>query len=138
MEALYLVALISFILGGMGYIVVRFWFFPIIRYGKIRRRIAGAMTGYADIAVSDETKTQSDDRALKGKRQLRRYAADLSELYQNDLPHWYKILLNQRGEDPVEAARCIMALVNSRRKDDIDARLKSVDTLIRLRSRERR
>jgi hypothetical protein len=132
MEALYFVALFSFILGGLGYIVVRFWFMPIFRYKKLKRRIAKSLMVIADRIDNEKNKTNAIPKNTETNRSLKQHAVFLSECYQNELPHWYRLLLYHRREDPVEASKHIMGLVNIRNRSDIAKRLETIRASIRI------
>lgn len=91
-----------FVLGSFGYILFRFWFSPMMRYRKIKKTIRSALMAF--------------DSAESKKTQLRQYAATLSSVYEDALPYWYRMLLEKRNEDPVQAASLLMKLSNTRDK----------------------
>ncbi|MFW6242445.1 MAG: hypothetical protein ACOC98_17830, partial [Thermodesulfobacteriota bacterium] len=96
MDSPYLLAAgASFLAGMFGYVIVRFWAMPIARY-----RRAKAMTQDAlDALLAADGK-----REMAEAKKACRVAADrLSELYSVDLPPWYRMVLDQRGESPVQA-----------------------------------
>lgn len=132
MEALYFVALVSFILGSMGYVTVRFLLFPIFRYGNLKRRIAKVLVILEGQSRNHTNKTRERPENSETGRNLKKQAVLLSECYQNALPHWYKLLLYKRGEDPIEASKRILGLVNIRNKPDIAKRLETIRVLIRI------
>ncbi|MFP4032794.1 MAG: hypothetical protein ACLFRG_21035 [Desulfococcaceae bacterium] len=110
MDSPYLLAAgASFLAGMFGYVIVRFWAMPIARY-----RRAKAMTQDAlDALLAADGK-----REMAEAKKACRVAADrLSELYSVDLPPWYRMVLDQRGESPVQAAKDLMTLSNTKDPD---------------------
>ena len=110
MDSPYLIAAgASFLAGMFGYIIVRFWAMPIGRYRRAKARAEDALT--ALLAADGKTEMADAKKAC-------RVAADrLSELYSVDLPPWYRMVLDQRGESPVQAAKDLMTLSNTRDPD---------------------
>ena len=107
MDSTYILAAgASFLAGMFGYIIVRFWAIPIGRY---RRAKAGAAEALSALRNADE-----DGKAKAAKKACRIAADRLSELYSVEVPPWYRMVLAQRSETPVEAARDLMALANAR------------------------
>jgi hypothetical protein len=125
MEALYLVALGGFIFGAMGYIVVRFWAVPIMRYRRTKHAISKVLSAHSRSGAAQQDQITSVENP-----RLRRWAMDLTDIYHNDLPHWYKMLLTQRGEDPLEGSRQIMKLVNISKKEKVEERLEKIHELM--------
>jgi hypothetical protein len=110
MDSPYLIAAgASFLAGMFGYIILRFWAMPIGRYRRTKAQAEDALT--AVLAADGKTEMADAKKAC-------RVAADrLSELYTVDLPPWYRMVLDQRGETPVQAAKELMTLSNTRDPD---------------------
>jgi hypothetical protein len=110
MDSPYIIAAgASFLAGVFGYIIVRFWAMPIARY-----RRAKAMTQDA----LDSLLAADGKREMAEAKKACRIAADrLSELYSVDLPPWYRMVLDQRSESPVQAANDLMTLSNTKDPD---------------------
>lgn len=111
MEPIYLAAGASFVMGASGYVIVQFWIRPIRRYRALKRRVA-----------SELARGGKKDRA----RTLRRLSVSLSDAYSHDLPHWYRMVLDSRGESPVEASRTLMRLSNTRDPKQIRERREEI------------
>lgn len=107
---LFLASAISFFIGSFGYIIVRLWLRPVMRYSLTKRQIQSELKLlYADDTVRKQTSELSAN--------LRRHADALSSVYHGDLPYWYRLLLEKREEDPIRAAALLMKLTNTRNPD---------------------
>lgn len=95
----------SFFIGAMGYMIYRFWVRPIWIYRGAKRRTARMLTPFLG--------TFAEKPARPGAKALREAAMALSAAYHEELPFWYKLTLQRRGEDPVEAAKRLMTLSNT-------------------------
>jgi hypothetical protein len=112
MEPIYLAAGASFILGASGYIIIQFWIRPIRRYRALKRRIVSDIEG--DDRISSEPKAMTSSRAGKAfAKTLRSHSVALSDAYSYDLPHWYRMVLDNRGESPIEASKILMRMANT-------------------------
>ena len=112
MNAIYAGAVTGFILGLVGFIVVRFWILPIRRYHKLKKSTAATVEAYYTLLAPVHPETVSR-KQLKHKRQtLRQLAADLTSTYNDILPSWYRLLLESRSERPLEASTHLMTLSN--------------------------
>ncbi len=107
METLIIPVLISFFMGLFGYFIARFWILPIGRYRRIKQQIAASLKQRE--ALVDRGRRQVNKTRTAGTV-LRTHAIQLNNAYHGDLPHWYKILLHNRGESPEKAAKNLMAL----------------------------
>lgn len=102
MNLLYVAAFVSFLAGAFGYIIVRFWILPIGRYQKVRRRVA------------EDLKRLETEPGEAMAKALRQDATLLSDAFDLDLPHWYRMVLNNRKESPTDAAMHLMKLANTK------------------------
>jgi hypothetical protein len=108
MEPLHIVAFISFVSGALGYIILKFWIRPILGYRKLKRRI---LSDLRDIDSADSAeRTAGSEQKNKWKTAIRKHGAELTDHYNYDLPRWYRIVLQQRGENPIEAAKHLLKL----------------------------
>jgi hypothetical protein len=83
MEPIYVAALLSFIAGLLGYIIIRFWILPIGRY-------------------------------------------------LNDLPYWYRLNLESKKEQPLEAAKFSMRLANTLKPEHALQQVNEIKRLLRI------
>lgn len=90
----------SFVVGLLGYIIVRMWIKPIVRYNLIKRRLGGELTRYQDHLKSSREKTPPDHAIL---RSARKHAHDLNTCHSREIPYWYRLLLESRQTSPAEA-----------------------------------
>lgn len=117
---LFLASAISFFLGSFGYILVRMWLAPVIRYSRAKRQIQLELS-----------RLDAMDTAAQFAENMRRHADMLTSVYHGDLPYWYRLLLEKREEDPIRAAMLLMKLANThnpehlkKQRDQITACLK--------------
>ena len=97
----------SFVAGVIGYVIARFWIKPIVRYTMTRRKIRRDLSSHlATIEIKEHTNgsatsAKSSDAALqKAKKNI----MSLASCYAEEIPYWYRLLLDSRGESPVEAS----------------------------------
>ena len=111
----------SFVIGLTTTIAVMVWLRPILRYRRVRRRVAAAL----DRLVSD---SPSNSGILE---QVRRDAAALGECAGN-LPPWYRIRLGSRQESPAEAAAHLSTLANTSNREHQRKRIAAVRQALNL------
>ena len=102
-------------MGSCGYVLFRFTWRPIRRYGRLKKQIE-AIVGPGR---PDEVPAADRDR-------LRQLAVDLHALTMDELPHWFQLALQRRGESPEEAVRQIQSLVNCRDQAALEKRRQAV------------
>jgi hypothetical protein len=132
MEPIYIAAIISFVIGLFGYIVVRFWVLPIGRYIRVKRRFASDLDALMDILQAGPSHNIGNPQLKDRQLSLRCNASHLSSVYRNELPYWYRLFLESRKEKPLEAAESSMRLSNThklehayRQADEIKVFLRS-------------
>lgn len=112
-----LVTLLTVGLGAAGYLIVVFWFQPILRYRKIKYDVAADLIYYANaldlFKVTGETRPDTQER----KDANRKNAAALESISLL-LPSWYRRVLKWRGEDLLASSRDLIGLANSSKRDD--------------------
>jgi hypothetical protein len=132
MQELLIPSLASFILGVVGYIMVRMWFIPIWRYAKIKRHLAGQLQRYAEtVERSAEVHRREGERG-RLTLSLRRQADAMVTCYQYELPYWYRLMIASRGETPVEAAKPLMGLSNIKDAEHARRRIAEIREQLRL------
>jgi hypothetical protein len=102
-------------MGSFGYVLFRFAWRPVGRYRRLKRQIA-RITGPG---APDKLGPAERDR-------LRRLAVEMQALANDDLPHWFRLVLQRRGETPAEAVRQIQSLVNCRDRAALNKRRRAV------------
>lgn len=125
MEPLHIVALISFVSGALGYIILKFWIRPILGYRKLRRRILSDLRDF-DPAESSKDAAVGSGRKKEWETAIRTLGAELTDHYNYDLPRWYRMVLQQRGENPVEASKHLLKLPSTPRGEDAKRQLEKV------------
>ena len=118
-------AILSFFIGSFGYVIARMWVQPLLRYRLIKSRVRSLM---------DETENlKSDPTAADFPGQkIREAAANLSDCYNNTLPHWYQLMLSNRNESPDDAVADLMALANIKDRQHAPKRIANVRAALRI------
>jgi hypothetical protein len=63
---------------------------------------------------------------------VRRHCSDLVSTYQNDLPYWYRLHLESKKEQPLEAAKFSMRLANTRQPEHALRQATEIKCLLRI------
>lgn len=108
---LYWLAGLSFMVGVCGYIIVRFWIIPISRYRRARHLLLHRLKMIVESLPAD-AEAPKGSLGKKALRDLRHCGVNLVDLYIDELPHWYRLVLMTRGESPQKAADPILRLEN--------------------------
>lgn len=125
MEPIYLAAGASFVLGASGYIIIQFWIRPIRRYRSLKHQVVSELE--CDPSGSPESKAMPSSRDRNAfAKTLRSRSVALSDAYSYDLPHWYRMVLDNRGESPIEASKTLMRLANTKDPIQIQKRRKEI------------
>ncbi|MFC1828594.1 hypothetical protein ACFL0O_03165 [Thermodesulfobacteriota bacterium] len=132
MEPLYIIAMISFIAGAIGYIIIQFWIRPILGYRKIKHRIAATLTHFLDVEPSDSAVDSGRGQAAERSVSIRKYSVELTDCFNYDLPRWYRMVLQQRGENPVEASKYLMKLSNTPKSESAARQVEAVRKHLRI------
>lgn len=115
----------SFVAGLSGYIIVRFWIKPILRYTRMKRKLKQELSRY--LAWMSETdgpgKTKVSDPGKPTLKDARKYAMTLSTCYKEEIPYWYRLLLDSREESPAEALGLLTNLSKIRDPEQVKARI---------------
>ncbi len=92
---------LSFCIGAFGYVLLCRMLLPLLRYGRVKRRIRRLLDAPGGL------------RSPADKALLRQCAAALTVSYNEQLPLWYRLALKRRNEAPLEAVRHLMALAGA-------------------------
>lgn len=107
-----IIALIGFLTGAAGYLVVTFWMAPLLRYIQLRYEVTADLVFYANTFHEESSGDILLQRADKRRELNRRHAAEFAACYYQ-LPWFYKTWLKLSGENPVGAAKELIGLSNS-------------------------
>ena len=125
LDPVYLIGMgISFILGASSYIIIMFWIRPIAKYRKIKAHIAADLNLYE--------KSSENSLMEKIREAVRKHSVNLSDSYTLDIPLWYRMVLDNRGEFPVDASKHLMKLSNTKTKEHFNDRIKQVRQALKL------
>ena len=117
MEPIYVAAFISFVIGLFGYVIVRFWILPIGRYLRVKSRLASDMNALLDMLQAGQPRNTGNSHIQDRQVSLRRHSSDLVSIYQDELPYWYRLYLESKKEQSLEAAQISMRLSNTRKPE---------------------
>ena len=132
-SSILIAALASFIAGVAGYIIARLWVKPIFRYNVLKRRLEQALTAYSKRGVGSlESQTSHDRKGHDALREARQHAIDLVACYNQDIPYWYRLLLDSRSESPAEASGRLTNLAKIKESEQISRRIDAVKQSMRL------
>jgi hypothetical protein len=122
---LFLASALSFFIGSFSYILVRLWLRPVTRYVREKRKIQIELSR---LCAEDSGEQQPPDLP----KRLRQSADALTAVYHGELPYWYRLLLEKRGEDPIQAATLLMKLANTHTTDHARQQVERIKTFLKL------
>jgi hypothetical protein len=134
MEPIYVAALISFIVGLFSYIIIRFWILPIGRYLNTKGRLASDIGDFLNLFQADRPRNNESSQKKDLAVSMRRYCSELISIYQNDLPYWYRLYLESKKEQPLEASTFIMRLANTGRQEHALRQASEIKWLLRIKA----
>mgnify|MGYP000716380301 CR=1 FL=1 len=129
MEPIYIASLISFIVGLLSYIIIRFWILPIGRYLRIKGHLASDIVAFLEILQAERPRNNESSQIQDQGVLVRRNSSELISIYQNELPYWYRLYLESKKERPLEASKFSTRLANTRKQEHA---LRQVDEIKRL------
>ncbi|HEY3326562.1 MAG TPA: hypothetical protein VGK14_05260 [Novimethylophilus sp.] len=98
----YWTVIISLVAGAAGFLIVTFWFQPILRYRSIKYQIISDLYFYANAVNAEGLNGEMQERMKKRIQADRRNSSDL-EACLPILPGWYKCCLKIRNEEVEKA-----------------------------------
>jgi len=116
----------SFVAGVIGYIIARFWVKPIVRYTITKRKIRRDLSNYLALIEMKESTNGNHSTAMSGDVMLkksRKNTIELASCYTEEIPYWYRLLLDSRGVSPVEASGLLTNLSKIRDKQQVKERI---------------
>jgi hypothetical protein len=132
MEPIYFVAIISFVLGSLGYIITQFWIRPILGYHKIKNKVALTIKYYYKSKNNKDIGEKIKSQMKEWSKANRQNSVELSASYNENLPNWYKMLLDSRGESPIDASKHLMILSNTRNYDHMERHMKEIKNYLKI------
>lgn len=131
MGSLLLAIAIGFSAGVTAYCVTAFWIKPIGRYRLAKNRIAADLTSFYGHLSETPLPGRQKGNGKALSRNLRKNGSVLSDLYNGELPYWYKLVLARRQEKPVEAAQHLQRLANTTNQNHARQRIEKVNASLR-------
>jgi len=121
----FLSLLLTIVAGAGGYLIVTFWFQPILRYREIKYRVVADLIFFANARDLENQNGDLRDDTLKRMESNRRCASELEAIY-SDRPRPYRCWLQCRKENPKKASEGLIGLSNSTTWRDAEPFEKSV------------
>ena len=132
MESIYVVAIISFVAGAFGYIIIQFWIRPISGYQKIKNKVTLTIKYYSKSKDNDFIDKKIKSQMKKWNKANRQSSVELSASYNENLPNWYKMLLDSRGESPIDASKHLMILSNTSNYDHMEKHIEEIKNYLKI------
>ena len=132
MEPIYVVVIISFISGSFGYIILQFWVRPILGYKKIKNKVVLTIKYYYKSKNNKDTGEKTKSQMKEWSKANRQNSVELSASYNENLPNWYKMLLDSRGESPIDASKHLMILSNTSNYDHAEKHIERIKNYLKI------
>ena len=132
MEPIYVVVIISFFSGALGYMIVQFWIRPILGYHKIKHKIGLTIKYYNKSKDNEDIGEKIKLQMKEWTKANRQNSVELSASYNENLPNWYKMLLNSRGESPIDASKHLMILSNTRNYGHMEKHIEKIKNYLKI------
>ena len=132
MEPIYVVAIASFVSGILGYIILQFWVRPILGYQKIKNKVALTIKYYYKSKHNEDTGKKIKLQTKEWVKANRQNSVELSASYNENLPNWYKMLLDSRGESPIDASNHLMILSNTSDYDHAEKHIERIKNYLKI------
>ena len=132
MESIYVVAIISFVAGAFGYIIIQFWIRPISGYRKIKNKVALTIKYYSKSKNNKNIDKKIELQMKEWNKANKQSSVELSASYNENLPNWYKMLLDSRGESPIDASKHLMILSNTNNYDHMEKHIEEIKNYLKI------
>ena len=132
MEPIYFVAIISFVAGAFGYIIIQLWIRPISGYRKIKNKVALTIKYYSKSKNNKNIDKKIELQMKEWNKANKQSSVELSASYNEILPNWYKMLLDSRGESPIDASKHLMILSNTRNYDHMEKHIEKIKNYLKI------
>ena len=130
MEPIYIAALSSFLVSAFGYVIFHFWMRPIWRYRRLKKSARTTIASYLDAINGKDEPASANANAKKTITIIRNLSGELARSFDDDLPQWYKLLLRQRKESPIDASQHMVVLANTTNYHHARNRAKRISQLL--------
>jgi hypothetical protein len=124
-------ALIGISSGAAGFLILTFWFKPILRYKELKSKILADLIDYANVIeindLSEAYKARGQERIVIS----RKHAAELAAASYY-LPQRYLKYINKKGEDPDKASVEMIGYSNTYRMEEAEIRVNKINNLLKL------
>ncbi|MBA3017261.1 MAG: hypothetical protein FP811_03760 [Desulfobacteraceae bacterium] len=109
-----------------------FWVRPILGYRKIKNKVALTIKYYYKSKDNEATGKKIKLQTKEWVKANRQNSVELSASYNENLPTWYKMLLDSRGESPIDASNHLMILSNTRNYDHAEKHIKEIKNCLKI------
>lgn len=126
--------LIGLVAGAVGYLIITFWFRPILRYKEIRSRVISDIVFFANAVSIKGADNAHQERVWQRVEANRRHSADLAAIY-GELPHLYIHYLKRKGISLDRAVSELMGLSNTFDWKEANERVKKIHDYLKIKPR---
>jgi hypothetical protein len=124
--------ILGVVTGALGYLIVTFWFEPILRYRDVKHTVAADLVYYANAIMAKDDAVEVPEMKKARTEANRRRAAELRAcslrlcwIYKCC---WLRIL----GENPDEASKNLIGLANAADRDNAEHHIQNIKQYLRL------
>ncbi|MBW2011507.1 MAG: hypothetical protein JRI32_07675 [Deltaproteobacteria bacterium] len=103
-----------------------FFIKPFWQYRKLKNKIVSDLIFYQNSIRTQETDETKKEQIKERIKTSKHHAAELSKCYNENLPLWYKLVLDNRGESPIEASSDLMTLSNITNYEHAEKRMEKI------------
>ncbi|MDL1963543.1 MAG: hypothetical protein LWW98_04230, partial [Deltaproteobacteria bacterium] len=68
----------------------------------------------------------------KWNKENRQSSVELSASYNENLPNWYKMFLDSRGESPIDASKHLIILSNTSNYDHMEKHIEEIKNYLKI------
>lgn len=132
MDTIYIGAIVGLISGSLGYTIARFVVRPIFMYAKLKKQMEMDINNYLGILAVSEGDIAEPEKISQSVKLIKEHASELGNHYENVLPNWYKILLKQKEESPIEAIKHLGILANTKNYEHAKSRVEKIKQSLKI------
>ena len=125
-------AAISFAVGSFLYIIGYFFIYPVYRYRKVKNQAISDLLFYRTAISTDDPDAETRNELERKLTLFKKHALDLGECFETILPNWYKLVLQNKNESPVDASKNLLALYNTSNVNHATARINMIKLNLKL------
>lgn len=124
----------SFLVGLLGTIITRLWIKPLVRYTHTRRKLDQELSHCLAIVNSWGSEKPFRDTPIDSAlHKARKHAMDLVSGYEEEIPYWYRLMLDSRKESPTKVSGLLTNLAKIKNREQAMQRIQKARRALHLR-----